>query len=60
MKRNRNKNVTDEENGRVSPTFTDDQLKILDSLKGEMGSTRSDVLKNILEHFYQIRKLTWF
>lgn len=58
MKRNSNKNVTDEENGRVSPTFTDEQLQILDSLKGEMGSTRSDVLKSIFIAWLSEKNIT--
>ena len=47
MQQKSNKSVNEEDSGRVSPSFTDEQLKILDSLKGEMGSNRSDVLKSI-------------
>ena len=58
MSQKRNENVTKEEKDRVSPTFTPEQLKILDSLIGEMGTNRTDVLKNIFIAWLSEKNIT--
>ena len=43
---------------RVSPSFTNEQLIILDSLVGEMGKDKTEVLKNIFIAWLSEKNIT--
>ncbi len=56
MEQNRNKSINKGE--RVNLTFNSKQIDLIDSLVGEMGDNRADVVKTIFLNYLSEKEIT--